>query len=1028
MMIYTDYDGSHIKGLMINLFHSEWPELIHNKLFGKNGNESFIEQFITPIVVATKGKKRKELFYTVPQYEQWKKENNNGKGWKIKYYKGLGTWQRKDGKEHFKNLSTHKIAFKYSNNSNFNHNHNNNNNPRENENDLAIVKAFDKTKADLRKEWIASFDPENTFLDFTKLGINGRNKKVSYRDFIDKELILFSVNDLHRSVPSIYDGLKPGQRKILYCCFLKNNLKTEIRVAQLGGYVSEKSAYHHGETSLYQTIINMAQDYVGSNNINLLSPNGMFGSRIRGGKDAASPRYIHTNLSKITRNIYISHDDMIVKYQQDDGYPVEPINYLPIIPMVLINGSKGIGTGWSTSIPNYNPKDIIKQIRRKLTGEEFENIHPFYRGFKGKIELQPHEEDESFSYKTYGIAEVINTFTSDDNIQYSTIQVTELPIENWTENYKKYLMDLEEAEQIENVNNMSSDIDVAFTFDVQHKSRPKKGGTRGRGRANANNDTSTNSNSNSPTRGGGNGAAKKFKKKIYFSGDLDEQFLKDMKLVSSMSCTNMVLFDINGKIRKYKSVCDILSEFYQGRISAYSLRKKAMLKSMEHELKKITNQARFIMMIIDDKLIINKRKKLSVIRDLKDNGFDTWVPLKDDANTLRNRAKATDAFENENENDENKNNNKTSMDVDNDDSDDQLKKLSEGYKYLLSMSISSLTKEKVEDLLRKQEETTNKVNVLRQKSSKDLWREDLDELETNLKKYDETYQENIEQMRQDALKKRDKLQKTANNTKKKKRGKTTKNTKKPAATKKKKSPSKSSTKSSSKTSTKESSVKVTKNTKSKKKKTLSSSNKTNPFSIAAAKSTKSNGKSKQKVYDFDDDLSESESPQISLFERANLKRNSPQKTRKRKRKFLDSDEDDNDDNNDDNDDQNDSEFEPPRKKRNTAMSMSVTSSVSSSSSKSSLPLKTKTLNKRRASPRRNKSKSKSPKYMDTDDDEDFFDDDDSDYMQKTKKLSLKKKNDSDYSDDDDLLELDEEDSDPYEPEMDDSEFNDSNYD
>merc|ERR1712228_704725 len=102
--------------------------------------------------------------------------------------------------------------------------------------------------------------------------MGNRKKRVSYKDFIDKELILFSVNDLRRSVPSICDGLKPGQRKILYCCFLKNNLKKEIRVAQLGGYVSEKSAYHHGEMSLYQTIIGMAQNFVGSNNINLLSP------------------------------------------------------------------------------------------------------------------------------------------------------------------------------------------------------------------------------------------------------------------------------------------------------------------------------------------------------------------------------------------------------------------------------------------------------------------------------------------------------------------------------------------------------------------------------------------------------------------------------------------------------------------------------------------------------------------------------------------------------------------------------------
>eukprot|EP00488_Nonionellina_sp_1-RS-2012_P002854 TRINITY_DN576_c0_g1_i1.p1 TRINITY_DN576_c0_g1~~TRINITY_DN576_c0_g1_i1.p1 ORF type:complete len:242 (+),score=100.89 TRINITY_DN576_c0_g1_i1:608-1333(+) len=234
----------------------------------------------------------------------------------------------------------------------------------------------------------------------------------------------------------------------------------------------------------------MAQDYVGTNNINLLAPNGMFGSRIKGGKDAASPRYIHTNLSPITRHIFDQNDDMIVQYQEDDGYPVEPVHYIPVIPIVLVNGSKGIGTGWSTSIPNYNPSDIIKNIRKKLSGEDWTTMHPFYRGFKGEIVCCSGVEDEYFRYQTKGIAEIINTFTNNDGTKYSTIQISELPIFMWTEVYKKYLMDLEDAQQIENVNNMSSDIDVAFTFDVEHKQRPiKKGRTRN------NNDTNTNSNS-----------------------------------------------------------------------------------------------------------------------------------------------------------------------------------------------------------------------------------------------------------------------------------------------------------------------------------------------------------------------------------------------------------------------------------------------------------------------------------------------------------------------------------------------------
>lgn len=95
----------------------------------------------------------------------------------------------------------------------------------------------------------------------------------------------------------------------------------------------------------------MAQNFVGSNNINLLLPIGQFGSRNMGGKEHASARYLHTSMSKLTRYIFPEADDHIVKYLEDDNQPVEPRYYLPIIPMVLINGAEGIGTGWSTFVP-----------------------------------------------------------------------------------------------------------------------------------------------------------------------------------------------------------------------------------------------------------------------------------------------------------------------------------------------------------------------------------------------------------------------------------------------------------------------------------------------------------------------------------------------------------------------------------------------------------------------------------------------------------------------------------------------------
>lgn len=141
---------------------------------------------------------------------------------------------------------------------------------------LLIDMAFNKKKADARKDWLRLYKP-GTFL-------NHDVNVIPISDFVNKELILFSMADNIRSIPSVADGLKPGQRKVLFGCF-KRNLQKEIKVAQLVGYVSEKTAYHHGEQSLTTTIVGLAQNFVGSNNINLLSPNGQFGTRLAVSRD-----------------------------------------------------------------------------------------------------------------------------------------------------------------------------------------------------------------------------------------------------------------------------------------------------------------------------------------------------------------------------------------------------------------------------------------------------------------------------------------------------------------------------------------------------------------------------------------------------------------------------------------------------------------------------------------------------------------------------------------------------------------------
>ncbi|KAK6149154.1 hypothetical protein DH2020_016679 [Rehmannia glutinosa] len=228
---------------------------------------------------------------------------------------GLGTSTSKEGKEYFQDLEKHKKDFLWLD---------------KKDND-AIELAFSKHKIQARKKWLQKYEP-GTYLD-------QKEKHIKYSDFVDKELIQFSVADLKRSIPSMVDGFKPGQRKILFSCFKRNFIK-EAKVAQLSGYVSEHSAYHHGEQSLANTIVGMAQDYMGSNNINLLQPNGQFGTRHQGGKDHASARYIYTCLSPITRFLFNKNDDALLHYLNEDGQSVEPTWYVPVIPMVLVNGTE----------------------------------------------------------------------------------------------------------------------------------------------------------------------------------------------------------------------------------------------------------------------------------------------------------------------------------------------------------------------------------------------------------------------------------------------------------------------------------------------------------------------------------------------------------------------------------------------------------------------------------------------------------------------------------------------------------------
>ena len=416
LMIMTDADadGSHIKGLILNMIHYFWPSLLQM---------NFVVSMVTPIIKASKGSET-HSFYTDSAFRTW---YGNGKAaWKIKYYKGLGTSTSAEAREYFKKIQDLTVKF-----------------DTDVVSDKSITLAFDKKKADDRKIWLL----ESTAKDPKELEVPyGHVKQLNITDFVHKDLVNFSLADLKRSIASVADGLKPSQRKVMYSCF-QRNLTAEMKVAQLAAYVAEKSAYHHGEVSLADTIVKLANDYTGSNNINLLEPCGQFGTRLMGGKDASQTRYIFTRLTPEARKLFDSRDDPILNYLDDDGRSIEPEFYMPTLPMVLVNGTEGIGTGFSCYVPPFNPEDIKANLRNLVNGVKLKKMKPWFRGFKGSI-----LEQDDDSWMTQGVWQVIGT----------TVKVTELPPGRWTQDFKEHLDTLVEKKVISSYTNNSTTDDVDF--------------------------------------------------------------------------------------------------------------------------------------------------------------------------------------------------------------------------------------------------------------------------------------------------------------------------------------------------------------------------------------------------------------------------------------------------------------------------------------------------------------------------------------------------------------------------------------
>lgn len=540
-MTDADSDGSHIKGLLFNLFQSMWPSLA--KIPG------FLTSMQTPIMkVSRAGDVR--YFYNMNDFQAWLNATPGAaKTYKITYLKGLGSSTEADAKHYFREMR--RVRYLHTGESS----------------DTALDLAFNKDRANDRKDWLMQYNREiNIAPDITE---------VPYEEFVHKELIHFSNRDVERSIGSIADGLKESQRKILYACFKRRLFTSEIKVAQLGGYVSETACYHHGEKSLFGAIVGMAQNFVGSNNMPLLVPEGQFGTRLQGGKDAASERYIFTRLSDLARKLFPDEDFPILKYLDDDGSPVEPEYYTPIIPLVLVNGMKGIGTGFSTSLPCHNPSDIIAVCREiadsldagleidEMPLETAQVLKPWYLGFKGAIEPVAEKPGCYLSRGCYEWAD------------RSTLDISELPVGIWTDTFKE---DLVEA--------------------LAPASASTAGGSPGKKvRVNLMAQVLKDYENSSTTKN------VRFKIKLN-DANAKEKYEYDVERIFKLSTskdlaiTNMHLFNEHGVIEKYDDIKSVIRAWAKIRVRTYHERKAHQIAEMEREHAILSAKVRFIAAII----------------------------------------------------------------------------------------------------------------------------------------------------------------------------------------------------------------------------------------------------------------------------------------------------------------------------------------------------------------------------------------------------------------------------------------------
>lgn len=385
-----------------------------------------------------------------------------------------------------------------------------------------------------------------------------KNKTVT--EYLDQDYAMYGMYTLeNRAIPSVIDGFKPTQRKIIYISdkVWRSGNEKPLKIFQLGGKIAADAHYHHGDGSLNGAIIGMAQSF--KNSLPLLEEIGQFGS-IRS-PEAGAARYIST---KLTRNFRLLYKDFeLLENQVEEGNIIEPKFFLPIIPTVLLNGSSGIAVGFATNILNRNPLDLVDSCLKLLDGKSIGKLLPWWREYNGPVESVVGTNQ----YIMRGVYEVLNT---------TTVKITELPPSMTFQKYEVHLNTLQDRGIIVSYDdNSSNGINYTLKF-----ARATLADLIGKSR-------------------------------------LDQT----LKMIETET-ENLTCLNEKGKLAIFEDITQVVDYFVNFRLSFYDKRKAFLIKKYGEDLIFLSNRAQFIKLIVDGKLKVNNVPRKEIILYLQTVNFD----------------------------------------------------------------------------------------------------------------------------------------------------------------------------------------------------------------------------------------------------------------------------------------------------------------------------------------------------------------------------------------------------------------------